>query len=326
MFKKKSIENMVEIKNLVLLGAGAMWPVYSGVLVEMVRRKALEQLECAVGVSSGAIAVALYLSVCRRSRAEQMRYAHSLPRLIHSRHLLFGPEGTDACESAIEFGNGLYNAQNVAVLIRHEMAQNLDDADVTLLQLRTYSNVDFKVLVYEYDGHIGNIGFSRPLVLDADVFPNLPVWAAVRASCGAFPLISPVRVRSSTGTWWVDPALFRGNADFARRLVSDRKGLHAIVSLQGLEELPWTFFSNVWNASFTETMLLWFMAIFRCRNHGTLRDDVFALCIDVPSFPFNFGFVPIQNIVLHKLGTFECARFLRKMSKLAPVERSIFLD
>ena len=205
--------------------------------------------------------------------------------------------------------------------MRAELSEIIGNPDATLSEVDRFCGLRYRVLVYETDSH--TLAGARPLVLDAESHPDLPVWVAIRASSSCFPVISPVRVRGGGTKWWVDPALFAGYELWARRLVEDLPGQHLVVHANGLRTMSlWQLSKGIWGFSELEVLLLWAIATWRGiepDGHETLRGDPRVLRIDVQSFALNLGMNPVSNMELHRAGRRACRRYLRRLERMLPL-------
>ena len=312
-----------ELRHLVFLGAGAMYPAHVGVLHELVQRQVLRRLRTAVGVSIGSLLLSLLLASMHRPREKLMRKMVELATTTHSRHMVLDPIGTDATASILEYGSGLYYAKNIIEFTRNEMkASDLGNADATLREVRQYSGVDLKILVCQTANYHMLKSDVANVVLDADTFPNMPVWMAVRASCSVYPVVSPVRVRGVDG-WWLDPALFKHNAAWARSLVEDLPGQHLVVSLYGRKVMSMSRSLNMWNGGSFEKYFVWLLSTMVVDREPVeeLVHDAHALQFQVDSFALNLGFNQASSTRQFNRGRRMCAKHLARREKLRPVPR-----
>ena len=86
------------VDHLVFLGAGALWPSYSGVLEELVRRRRLRRLRTVVGVSAGSLSILMLAIACTKSAQDAVATFRYLSRVIDTRHTMFASGGPDPVE------------------------------------------------------------------------------------------------------------------------------------------------------------------------------------------------------------------------------------
>ena len=304
------------VHRLGLMGAGALWPAYVGVVAELLERGALRELRRFVGISSGSIVAAL--TSARLARFSALQVADMLRKdavSIDMRIVLFDDHDHRDGRSRVvlERGCGLHGAGNIMALVRNEMQRALGDGDATLLELRDASGIDFGVVVWEFPAR-------EFRTLDASTHPNLPVWVAVRASCSIFPLVAPVRLPGNE-QWWVDPALLPDYRVYLREHALVGDGALAVVSTFGEPPSAWGWRSPSFNHSWLELMCIRLMTVMAQSNPPNNRCTVLD-AVHVPvsgSFALNLGIATVDPTHLVRAGVRQAKAFLAIRRALAPV-------
>lgn len=287
-------KDMVQIRHLACLGGGALWPVTLGAVSEMIRLKALRGIESFIGVSCSAMIVCVLAA--RMVTMDDTQLIQAMERDIETictRSLLMDQPNLNL-STVLEYGTGVFRADNLVCFIRNELQHLLGNADATLLDLRNASGIDVGVLVLEC---------GRPRLLDASSHPSLPVWMAVRASCSLRPLISAVRLRGNDEAWWLDPAIDKTSSQFVMDIIRARGGRYAVVSVAG-DRLPpsWAGLPHRFSASYHEFVCIWAMS-FALRFDHCLRSDPWVICTTThDSFVMNFGLFTVSKAALFRGG------------------------
>lgn len=315
------MDHDIDYRHLGFLGAGAQYASYCGVIYELYNQDRLKRLQTVVGVSIGAYMGALLCIYKRLPRLKAMVECKKMAFQMLPRHVILDPVGEDKTSSVIEFGNGLYDAKNLIELVRSEMqACDLGDADATLEDLRRYSGIDLKILVCQTSNYYSLSSDVTNLVLDADTFPNMPLWMAIRASCAVFPVISPVRVRG-VSSWWLDAALFRTTTVWVQSLIEDLPGQHLVVSVFTDQTMSLYSPDDLWNGTLFEKIFVWLLTnlLVSIEPFKELKRDPNALQFKAKSFPLNFGFNRVSVRTIFNKGRRTCLKHLATSDKLRPV-------